>query len=88
MFEISTSPCRICPTPVTVTVRARYDHALVHGTLCLVVDGAEYHSSCWFADEDTRPLTVQRFLLEHRGEYSIWMQGDKQVTPVVTVELD
>jgi hypothetical protein len=74
--------------PQILTLRGRYDHAQVAGAVCFIVDGAEYHSSCWLSDEETAPLVVRRFLLEHGGEYLLQMRADKVASNVITVELN
>lgn len=88
-FELRVSPCCILSgRAARVTLRGRYDHAAVGGTVCFVIDGVEYHTSCWQSDEETAPLVVRTFLLEHEGEYVAVMQtadGKVHTTPQTLV---
>jgi hypothetical protein len=88
LFEMTVSPCHVCPVPVRLTLRGRYDHTAVHGTVCFLIEGAESHTSCWLAEEEDRPVIVRSFLLEHAGDYLIEMRGEKHATPAAQLMLE
>ena len=71
-FEIHTN-VRVATAPVKLRVEARYDIDNVLGTLCIVVDGSEFHDSCWDADGSGPRLKPVDILLEHGGEYIVQM---------------
>lgn len=68
-------------------MRARLDPALVGG-VCIVIDGAEWHSSCWYQEEIRTPQVVTRYAVETSGEYTIVMRTEGRVSNTVDVILN
>lgn len=85
-FQIEVSP-RFGSAPTTLTVRARLDPALVGG-VCIVVDGAERHSSCWYQEQIRTPQVVTRYAVETPGEYTVVMRSDTRVSAAVDIILN
>lgn len=72
---------------VPLSVRVRYDHETVRGSVCVVIEGTEDHASCWFEDGTGPALVVRTFLLEHAGAYEVAVVGERQRSTTHRLEL-
>lgn len=82
-----TASWRVAMAPAPLVVRARYNVEAARGTICIVVDGAEFHTSCWTADGLGAPMEVREFRLEAPGLYDIWVQSSNEKSVTISVEL-
>lgn len=64
--------------PVQVNVSGRYDPETVRGAVCFIIDGPEFHTSCWFEDGLGAALHVEHFYIGTGGEYTIEMRNERQ----------
>jgi hypothetical protein len=65
-----------------LSVRVRYDHETVRGVVCIVINGAEDHTSCWIEDGTGPALITRVFHLEHAGRYEVAVVGEQQRSTV------
>lgn len=72
-FQIRVSE-HVATVPLRLRIEARYDAAAVRGGLCIVVDGEEFHTSCWDEDGHGGYLHATEVLLEHGGAYLVQMR--------------
>lgn len=63
---------RVASAPRLLRIETRYDVDRVQGQLCLIVDGEEFHLSCWDAESVRVPPPVE-VRLTHAGEYAVQM---------------
>lgn len=73
--------------PAPLVIRARYNVETTRGNVCIVVDGAEFHTSCWMADGLGAPMEHREFRLAAPGEYFVWVQSDNEKSVTISVDL-